>query len=280
MTASAEGFPIEEEPLKEWILKAYHEKYFAPNNLMLGITGDFDPKKVKKLLNKYFGDWQKKEIDFPKIPKVIEEPRPGVYQVYRDINQANIRFGHLGVNRDNPDRYAISVMNYILGGGGFNSRLMREIRSNRGLAYSVYSYYMGGQILPGMFVAGCETRNDAVLDTVQIMKSLMNEIREQPVSEDELRLAKESIINSFVFAFEDSHDIVERTLNLEMYDYPDDYLQSFREKIAAVTVADVQTAARKYLRPDELKIVLVGNSKEFVAPPSSLGLPLANESAH
>jgi zinc protease len=126
-----------------------------------------------------------------------------------------------------------------------------------------------------MYVAGCETRNDAVLDVIKIMQSLMVEIREQPVSEDELQLAKESIINSFVFAFEDSHDIVERTLNLEMYDYPDDYLQSFREKIAAVTVADVQAAARKYLRPDDMKIVLVGNSREFGAPLSSLGIPLA-----
>ena len=112
---------------------------------------------------------------------------------------------------------------------------------------------------------------------MQLIQTLIAEMRDQPVLAPELDLAKESIINSFVFAFEDKHDVVVRRLHLDLFGYPEDYMQTFRERIAAVTIEDVQRAARLYLRPADLQIVLVGDSREFGAPPSILGVPLQQE---
>jgi len=258
-------------------LFAFYRRFFHPNNARLAVSGAVTGADFRAVLARHFGTWLKQDFTSQAVPPLQPEPNGTLQVVDKEISQTTVLMGHLGLKRSAPDFLKVRVMNFILGGGGFNSRMMREVRSNRGLAYSVYSYFMGGQVLPGMFVAGCETRNDAVIESVELMRDLMREMRETPVSAEELALAKESIINSFVFAFEDSHDIVERTLRLELYGYPPDYLETFRDKIAAVTVADVQEAARTYLRPDKLQIVLVGASKEFAAPPSILGLPLREE---
>ena len=255
-------------------LLSYYRRFFHPNNLRIAVSGAVTREQLGATLKHYLGDWLKQDVRAQKVPPLLPVTPAHLYLVDKQIPQTTILMGHLGLKRSDPDFFPVRVMNYILGGGGFNSRLMREIRSNRGLAYSVYSYYSGGQILPGMFISGCETRNDAVIETVKLIKSLMADIREQPVSAQELALAKESIINSFVFAFEDSHDVVVRTLRLELFGYPPGYLEAFRARIAAVTIEDVQRAAQTYLRPDELQLVLVGDQEGFGAPPELLGLPL------
>jgi len=256
-------------------LLSFYRRFFHPNNLRLAVSGAVTRAEFSSTLERNLGDWLKQDVHAQDVPQLQPEAPARLYLVEKKIPQTTILMGHLGLERSDPDFFPVRVMNYILGGGGFNSRLMREVRSNRGLAYSVYSYYSGGEILPGMFISGCETRNDAVLETVKLIKSLMVQIREQPVSVEELALAKESIINSFVFAFEDNHDVVERTLRLDLFGYPPDYLETFRERIAAVTVEDVQKAAQTYLHPEKLQLVLVGDSNEFGAPPELLGLPVA-----
>jgi zinc protease len=182
--------------------------------------------------------------------------------------------GHTGIDKDNPDVFALKVANFILGGGGFNSRMMREIRSDRGLAYSVYSYFDVGRRLPGLFIAGSETKSTSTVEVVQLLQQLIEQIRDEPVSEAELELAKKSLINSFIFAFENSHSIVSRKVRLDYYDYPKDYLETYRQKLAAVTVADVQRVAHKYLHPDLLQIVLVGNSQTYRNDIEKLGFPV------
>jgi len=260
-------------------LLAHYRRFFHPNNLRLAVSGAIKRNELVGHFESYLGDWFKQDFRAQQVPEVGSSLPAQLWLIEKDIPQTTVLMGHVGLKRTDPDFFPVRVMNYILGGGGFNSRLMREVRSNRGLAYSVYSYYTGGQILPGMFLAGCETRNGAVLETVQLIKSLMAQIRDEPVSDAELALAKESIINSFVFAFEDSHDVVARSLNLELYGYPDDYLQRYRERISTVSASDVQRVARKYLRPEDLQLVLVGNPREFAAPPESLGLPVVEVEA-
>ena len=255
-------------------LLSHYRRFFHPNNLRIAVSGAVTRERLSALLKQHLGDWLKQDFRSQQNPPLQPPESTRLFVNDKQIPQTTVLMGHLGLKRSDPDFFAVRVMNYILGGGGFNSRLMREVRSNRGLAYSVYSYYMGGQILPGMFIAGCETRNDAVIETVQLIRSLMEQMREQPVSREELSLAKESIINSFVFAFADSHDVVERTLRLEMFDYPEGYLETFRDKIASVTIEDVQRAAQTYLRPDDMQIVLVGDQGAFAAPPELLGLPI------
>jgi zinc protease len=194
--------------------------------------------------------------------------------VDKEIPQTSILLGHQGINKDNPDLYALQVANFILGGGGFNSRMMREVRSNRGLAYSVYSYFRVGQQLPGQFIAGSETKTASTAEVVALLRRLIQQLRDEPVSAAELELARQSLINSFVFAFTDTHSIVSRRVRLDFYRYPEDYLENYQRQIAAVTIADVQRVARQYLRPEDLQIVLVGASREFLEGISQLGLPV------
>lgn len=253
-----------------------HQTYFQPNNLSLAVSGDIDLDELITLVNQTLGDWQTAELPDMEPPALPEMPENGKITVAdKDIPQTTIMIGQPGIDKNNPDMMTLKVANYILGGGGFNSRMMREIRSNRGLAYSVYSYFQIGRQLPELFIAKCETKCDSTLEVVSLMRSQMQELIDIPVSEEELQTAKESLINSFVFAFTNSHSIVTRQLRLDFYDYPSDYMQSYRQKIAAVTVADVQRVSDKYLHPDKLQIVLVGRRQDFEQDPAAaLGMPV------
>jgi zinc protease len=183
-------------------------------------------------------------------------------------------FGVLGLCLELSDQYAVRVLNYILGGGGFNSRMMREIRSNRGLAYSAYSYFQVGRRLPGPFVAGTETKNVSVLPAISLTREIMNDLRDNPVTDEELQLAKESQINSFVFGFENTHSVVSQQMSLAFFEYPENYLADYRDHIAAVSVADVQRAAQEFINLSRQQIVLVGNPEEFGDELKQFGLPV------
>ena len=251
----------------------FHQRHFVPDNLWLAISGAFDREEMLDKLEAQFGDW--KSVDYRKQPLPILRAsfEPAAWIAEKDIPQTTIRLGHIGVSKDSPDLHAVRVMNFILGGGGFNSRLLREIRSNRGLAYSTYSYFQVGRKLPGPFIAGSETKSASTMEVVRLMLAEMERIRTEPVSAEELALAKESRINSFVFAFTNSHQILTQQVRLDYFNYPEDYLQSYRDKIAALTRDDILRAAQKYLQPDKLAIVLLGKSSDFDAPLVSLGLP-------
>ncbi|NIQ95561.1 MAG: insulinase family protein [Desulfuromonadales bacterium] len=255
-------------------LLAFHDEFFVPNNLKLAITGDFEKAKLLSDLKEVFGGWERAEFTPPVAPPVDAEPQGQIIVAPKEVPQATIVLGHLGIDKDDPDLFPVRVMNYILGGGGFNSRMMREVRSNRGLAYSVYSRYQVGRRLPGLFVAGSETRTATTVEVVELMRGLMEQMRRQPVSEEELALARESLVNSFVFAFTDTHSVVARKMRLDHFDYPADYLQTYRQRVAAVTAEDVLRAAREHLHPERLKIVLVGATDEFKGDLDSFDLPV------
>lgn len=252
----------------------FHETYFAPNNLWLAVSGDFDRDALLKQLNQELGRWP--QADVPEQTLLpVNAPAAGLVQVAsKDLPQTSIVIGDLGLSKEDPDQYAVRVLNYILGGGGFNSRMMREIRSNRGLAYSAYSYFQVGRRLPGPFVAGTETKNISVLPAIRLTREIMNDLRTRPVTEEELQLAKESQINSFVFGFENTHSVVSQQMSLDFFDYPADYLVNYRDKIAAVTVADVQRVAQEFIDPSRQQIVLVGNPDEYSDELQELGLPV------
>jgi len=255
-------------------LVAFHQQHFVPNKLWLAISGDFDRQVMLTKLEKTFGDWQPAAQQPQPLPELQGSLPPAVWVAEKDIPQTTIRMGELGVSKDNPDLYALRVMNFILGGGGFNSRMLREIRSNRGLAYSVYSYFSLGRKLPGIFIAGSETKSASTMQVVHLMLDEIMRIRTELVSEEELALAKESQINSFVFAFTGSHQILTQQVRLDYFDYPADYMESYRQKIAAVTRKDILRVAQTYLQPEKLAIVLVGQTSEFEADLTSLGLPV------
>lgn len=244
-------------------LLAYHDKYYHPNNIMIAFAGDFDTKKLLKKLEKLFGDWSRVEMKLPEVPEIEYTTNAGVFVVNKAITQANINAGHLGIKRDNPDRYAIALLNYTLGGGSFTSRLTSKVRSDEGLAYSVGSSFNIGSRDYGLFYAYAQTKTASAHRVLEIFKEEIAQIRQEPPSEAEFESARDSYINNFVFQFDSPDEVVDRLMSLEYDNYPADYYQKYLDNIRAVTREDLVRVARKYLKPDQMTIVVVGDSAKI-----------------
>ncbi len=249
----------------------FHKKYYHPNNVMLGISGDFKKDEILDKIRSVFKDWQRKEIDFPEVPAVKKDLSRSVNYVYKDVKQSVIRLGHMGLDYRNPDHYAVILMNYILGGGSFQSRMMQDIRNDRGLAYSVWSYFQLGMRDIGVFASGSGTKLQSTVTVIRRMEDIIREMRENPVKDEELNNAKEYIINSFVFKFTSTARIVIRFLTFEYYGLSTDYLKTYLDNIRRVTKEDILRVARKYLKPDQTVILVVGNKEKFEAPLNEFG---------
>ncbi|NJM73707.1 MAG: insulinase family protein [Scytonema sp. RU_4_4] len=254
---------------REDLLK-FKEQSFYPNNMILGIVGDFDSQKMRSLIQAKFDDWKPNpNLAKPQLPKVSQNRRGGVFVVNQpQLTQSNILIGHLGGQFNSPDYPVLDVLNGVL--NGFGGRLFNEVRSRQGLAYSVYGAWSPRYDYPGIFIAGGQTRSDA---TVQFVKALQQEIKRiqvQSVTPRELAFAKESTLNSFVFNFEDPGQTLSRLMRYEYYGYPSDFLFRYQKAVAATTAADVQRVARKYLKPESLVTLVVGNQSAIKPPLTQL----------
>ncbi|GMT42826.1 MAG: peptidase M16 [bacterium] len=238
----------------------FYKDHIGPRNFIIGISGDFYTAEIVGKLEKLFWDMKPAKQQLPEIPPLPEKINAGVYIMDKKLPQTVFRSGHFGISRRNPDYYAVRVMNFIMGGGGFSSRMLKDIRSKRGLAYSVWSYFVGGENLRGRFVTGGETKAESSYEFMLATRDIIWRMVEHGVSEMELTLAKESIINSFVFGFDKDTKIVSKYLWLEYYGLPMDYLETFRDNIRKVTRADAKRAAAEYLHPDEMIILAVGDN--------------------
>ncbi len=255
-------------------LQAFHRGHFRPDNLWVAVSGDVRRADLQPLLEQLLGDWPRGGPAVAALPP-LNPPRAGLLQVVgKEVPQATILLGDLGLTKEDPDQYAARVLNFILGGGDFNSRLMREIRSDRGLAYSAWSQFQIGRRYPGPVMAGTETKNASAVEVLGLIRRIMTGLREQPVTPDELRTARESLVNSFVFSFADPHAVVVQRMQLDFYGYPADYLERYRERIAAVTAQDVQRVALRFLHPERQQIIIVGAPDENGAVLESFGLPV------
>lgn len=251
-------------------LISFHRRYFFPDNVILAVSGDFEKEKLLARLESLFAKWPNRKNDIPPVPNPDESMKPEVLLVQKEVNQSVIRMGHLGIDKNNPDLYAIKVMDYILG-GGFTSRLTQEIRSNQGLAYNVDASFATGRRFKGPFVAETETKSGSTGKAVGLLRSIIEGMTQGEVSDAELQLAKDAIINSFIFGFARSDAVVNQQARLEFYDFPPGYLENYRANIARVTREDVLRVARKYLRLDAMKLVVVGDKEKFDQPLSTFG---------
>ena len=252
-------------------LVAFHKRFFGPNAMMAAIWGDFETREMIRKIEKAFGGWAKIDATVPPMPKVDYEYAQTVRVVPRaDLNQSNIFLGHIGGLRNDPDYFSLVVMNQILG-GGFTGRLFKNVRSRQGLAYSVFGAYGADYAHPGMFSLGCQTKSESTVQAIQSILSEVEKMRQAEVTDEELKLAKESFLNSFVFNFDSEGKIVTRLLTYEYYDYPADFLLQIRDRVEEVTKADVLRVARKHLRPADVRILVVGNPEGFDKPLSTLG---------
>jgi len=252
----------------------WHHAHVSPNNIILGIVGDFDSAAIEAKLRQTYGAWPKGSA----LKEGNSEPMPaksGYYLVQKDdVNQSSISMVGVGIKRDNPDYYAVRVFNEAFG-GGFSSRLFRTIRTEKGLAYAV-----GGGIGTafdhlGMVRLGMGTKSATTLESIDALDEQIDDLSKHPITEAEIKLAKDAILNSFIFNLDSPEKILRERMTYEFYGYPQDYLEKFRLGVDKVTAADVAQAASKYLHKEKLAVLVVGNAGEFLKPLSSLG-PVTN----
>ncbi len=270
--------PYARESTKETIqaiqrtdLIAFHQKYFVPNNIILGITGDFEKEAMVKKLEAAFAGWPQKKVDLPKAPAVKERVQGAIYKIKKEIPQTQVRIGHLGIKQENPDFFALSIMNDILGSGGLTSRLFQDVRTRQGLAYSVGSAFRPGKIARGFFLAYGATRAEKSHQAITTMIHHIEKIREGLVTDEELKRAKDAFLNSFIFSFSSPSQIVGRQISLAYYGLPEDYLEQYRSNVEKVNKEDILRVAKKYLHPDRLIIMAVGDESLFDKPLSEIG---------
>ena len=272
-----EGHPLARVPTIESVTRitrddmmAFHKRYYHPNNVILAVSGDIDREELLKSLGKVFNGWRREDIVLPAIASPKTELQAAVLLAHKDVNQSVIRLGSLGIEKSNPDLYAVRVMDYILGGGS-TSRLTQEVRSNQGLAYQAASYFDVGRRFVGTFWVETETKSESTAKVISLILKIITGMTKVVVSDQELSLAKDSIINSFIFGFAKPDAVVNQQVRLEFFGYPPGYLDSYRENIAKVTKEDVLRAAQKYLKPDVLTIMVVGDEKKFDRPLTMFG---------
>ncbi len=250
----------------------FHQHYFLPNNTILGVWGDFDAEAMAEKLENAFAGWQPQE-DFvrPTQPSPDTASEFGVYYAPKeDVTQSAILMGHPGeITMNHPDYFAVTVMNQVL--SGFTGRLFQNVRDDKGLAYSVFGAYTANFERPGQFYAGIMTKSESTVDGTEAVREEIEKLRAAPPSEEELQLAKDNYLNSFVFNFDTRQEIVSRMMTYAYYDYPLDFLNQVREGVQAVDANDVHRVAEKYLRPDDMKILAVGNGADFGRPLDDLG---------
>lgn len=239
-------------------LKKFHENYFVPSNMIVSAAGDFDKTAFLELLRKFTQNVPDRQVEFPKVAPVELKFPSQERQITRPLTQSYIEVGHLGIKRHNPDKYALEIMDTILGAPLFKSRLMEDIRSNRGLAYTIASDFGWGTDY-GLFDIHVDTKAQTAGEVIKLIREHLDRIKNRgDVTPAELDFAKKSVLTRLIFEFDNSFKIVTQRTRYHFYGYPDDYWHIYRDSIEKVTMGDVKRVAREYLHPDGLSIAIVG----------------------
>mgnify|MGYP001765315542 CR=1 FL=1 len=257
---------VTREDLVEW-----QRRFYVPNNVYLGIVGDFDTAEMKKKIQAAFGEWAKGPAASLPPPSYRKGPNPGVWFIEKsDVNQAYVAMGHLGIEMKNPDYFAVEVMNEVLG-GSFASRMFSNVRSKKGLSYNVFGYVGSGFYHPGVLRAGLQTKAGSMAAGVEAVKAELVGIVENPPNDEEMKRAKDAILNSFVFNYDSKAKILGQQMTYAFYGLPADFLDRYRANIEKVTREDIARVAGKYVRPGQLTLLVIGRAEDFDRPLSSFG---------
>ncbi len=254
-------------------LAAFHKQTVQPNGIILGVTGDFEKGAMLALLREVFGDWPKGTVPELKIPDVPagEATTGAVRFINKETSQTHLRVGHLSIKETDPDYVALAIANDILGGSSFRSRLYNDVRTKRGLAYSVGSGLRVGVHDQGVWLMRAETKLASTQEVVNRFVANMERLRNEPVTDAELEEAKEAYVNSFVFSFTSASSIVSRLMDLEYDGLPKDWLQQIRDKVVKLTKDDIQQAVRRHFNPERLRILAVGSGEALSKVLASFG---------
>jgi zinc protease len=252
----------------------FYRRYYFPANIRLAIYGDFSIPDMKARLQKLFGGWTYQQPAVPPFPPVQRQARPGVFVATKtDVDQTFFHFGHLGGVMRDKNFPALQVMADILG-GGFSSRLFKKIRTDLGYAYGIGAVWGAGYNEPGIFEISGSTKAATTTDAIQVARQEVEKLRSAPVGAQELKTAKDTVLNAFIFNFDRPARTLSRLVRYDYFGYPADFIFQYQKGIAAVIPQDVLRVAKQYVRPPDFTVVAVGNPAEFGKPLSELGLPV------
>ncbi len=243
-------------------MRAFAQRVYQPGNLIIGVTGDFEPAAMTAMLDKAFEGWAKGE-KMPDPPAPTAAFKAGLYHVEKDIPQGKVNIGIRGLKRDDPDYFAVTMMNDVLGGGGFTSRITNRVRSDEGLAYRAGSRFSLPVYYPGVFAASFDSKNRTCALATKIIFEEVAKIRDAKVTAEELDTAKKGAIETFPRTFESKPAMLNVFINDEWTGRDPNYWRSFRDKVTAVTADDVNRVAKKYLVPENMAVMVVGKWSEI-----------------
>jgi len=241
----------------------FHKTYVHPANMIAAVSGSFSRPEMIRKLEAAFASWPGPAATVPPVPSEIHTAAPGIYRIQKDVNQGRVSIGLPSVRRGDPDAYALEVMNEILGGSGFTSRIMKTVRSDEGLAYSAGSGLRFGVYYPGSFRAEFQSKSRTVAYAAQLVLQEIKGMREKPVTDEELDTIKRNLIETFPSTFGSKAQTVGIFAADEYTRRDPSYWQTYRDRIRAVTAADVQRVAQKYLTPEKMVVLVVGDQKEI-----------------
>jgi zinc protease len=250
---------------------AHHAAYFRPNSTIIGISGDVTLDEISGLLDDALAGWEPADVTIEPEPPLDLTFVPSVNYVHKDVSQGVIYVGHLGMNSHDENLPAVRIMNYILGGGSFTSRITQKVRTDEGLAYAAYSQYGNDPWTYGTFVASSQTRADATARATALIMEIIADMQESGPTEDEVERAVDTYLNNHVFDYDSKQAVVRRLVDLAWEGRPLDTPERNIEIIGSLTADDIAKVAAEYLHPDGLIILVVGNADEFEQPLSNFG---------
>jgi predicted Zn-dependent peptidase len=235
----------------------FHDQFYHPKNVMIAISGDLDRKEAEALVNRHLGNWQPSEEKLE--PPPLPGPQDGkIFILPKDLTQSIVIFGWLAPAKKDAKFFPLKIIDFIVGSGGFHSRIFQEIRTNQGLAYSAGSFY-NARSGYGIFGAYTLTKSESTVKVISLLRGIIEDIGEKPLLAKELEITKNSIMNSFIFSFTSADQIALQQLMIEYEDLHEDYLINYRNNINNVNKEDVRRVASEHLDPEKAIMLIVGN---------------------